>query len=367
MKKILFLSLVIFVSFPSFGQLDCDEEFHCRVTAPSGMRLRGEPNTKAKVVGKVPYDSLVAACTKTFGSMTYEDLTGHWRKVNYKGKVGYMFDGFLEVRSKPGQKGDQYLKLNTLNDSVKGIPARIEDPKVSLPVVKKPSLASSTYSTKFDILTEAYNYCGDVQKLDPTLLWYGFYQKDDESGPNIRILPIELEVVMSKTKVGKKMEFDIETDNEEHSIFLLGLNRPLETSELSIKDNSEKLRYAGRKVFPGQEFLLSDGLPQIKLSATGSVTSSGPCPELKEYKLLLKGNKYDKELSQDITAELLFTGQCGMPEIYWYGDFTGDGVPEIIFVSVYEEKNHFTLFLSDPRDEKVLLTKQSEWIIDKCY
>ena len=333
MKKILFLLIVLTTFSKASAQLNCAEEFTCRVTAPSGMRMRKTPSLKAAVAGSVPYDSLVAACRETFGSMTYEDQEGFWRKVSYKGAVGYMFDGFLEVTATTGQTDAKYEKLSELGDSLVKSNSKVEAKStpapVSYPEGEKPGIASTTFSTVFDFLTEAYNYCGDVQKLDPTLLWYGFYPKEEKGGTNIRIKQVELDVVMSKIKVGKKMEFDIETNEEERSIFLLGLN--------------------------------------MKLSATGAVTSSGPCPELKDYKLTLTGEKYGQKITQSITSELLFKGQCGMPEIYWYGDFTGDGVPEIIFVSVYDEKNHFTLFISNPKDDKALLKKQSEWIIDKCY
>ncbi len=372
MKKFLFLLIAITAFSEVFAQLNCNEEFTCRVTAPSGMRMRKSPSLKAGVAGSVPYDSLVTACRETFGSMTYEEQQGFWRKVSYKGAVGYMFDGFLEIIAAEGQKDERYEKLSELGDSTEVGEQNEEKPKtdpkpVTYPEGEKPGIASTTYSTVFDFLTEAYNYCGDVQKLDPTLLWYGFYPKEEKGGTNIRIKQVELDIVMSKIKVGKKMEFDIETDQEERSIFLLGLNRPLEIEEISIPDHAEKLRYAGRKVFPGQQLELNAPPLMMKLSATGAVTSSGDCPELKDYKLTLSGEKYGQTLKQDITAELLFKGQCGMPEVYWYGDFTGDGVPEIIFVSVYDEKNHFTLFISDPASEKVLLKKQGEWIIDKCY
>ncbi len=371
MKNILFLLIVVTTFSEAFAQLNCAEEFTCRVTAPSGMRMRKSPSLKAGVAGSVPYDSLVAACRETFGSMTYEDQEGFWRKVMYKGAVGYMFDGFLEITAVSGQDNVKYEKLSELGDSAEKAHSKVDAKPSAAPVTypegEKPGIASTTFSTVFDFLTEAYNYCGDVQKLDPTLLWYGFYPKEEKGGTNIRIKQVELDVVMSKIKVGKKMEFDIETNEEERSIFLLGLNRPLEVEEINIPDHADKLRYAGRKVFPGQELALTEGAQAMKLGATGAVTSSGPCPELKDYKLTLTGEKNGKKLTQNITSELLFTGQCGMPEVYWYGDFTGDGVPEIIFVSVYDEKNHFTLFISNPKDDKALLKKQSEWIIDKCY
>lgn len=367
MKNLLGLLLIFSFAISAEAQLDCSRQLRCRITAPSGMRMRSKPSLKASPVTSVPYDSTLSACETTFGAMSYEGIDGFWRKVDYKGKTGYMFDGFLEVISLDGQKKIAFEKLNELGDS--SFITTVDSSTLAKAIPAEKTIATTTASSVFNILTEAYNYCGDVSKLDPGLLWYGFYPASEkESGGNITIQPVELDVVMSKTKVGKKLEFDIETKNEERSIFLLGLNRPLDIKKIDIKDHSKNLRFSDHKVFPGQELQLNtaQGLP-ITLAATGTVASSGPCPELKNYKLLLKGAKYSKSITQDLTKEIVYTGQCGMPEIYWYGDFTGDGVPEIIFVSVYDEKNHFTLFLSDPTREDILVRKEAEWIIDKCY
>ena len=351
MKNALALLLLV-LTFSSQAQLDCSRQLKCRIDAPSGMRMRATPSLKGKVVTSVPHDSLVNACQETFGEMTYEEMVGYWRKVEYKGKVGYMFDGFLEIV--------QIIQPEFNYDT-----SAAATPQTEITEGEKP-LATTTKSSAYHLMTETYNYCGDASKIDPGLLWYGFYPSTTEVG-YLTIKQVEVEVVLSKTKVGKGMEFDIETDQDERSVFLIGLNRPLEAKSANVKDPSEQLRYAGRKVYPGQELVLGKTEKPIKLSAIGSVESSGPCPELSNYKLLLKGEKYFLPVEQNITEEIVHTGQCGMPEIYWYGDFTGDNVPEIIFVSVYKEKNHFTLFISDPHQDNVLVRKEAEWIIDKCY
>lgn len=355
MKNTLVLLLLALLAFSSYAQMDCSQRIECRIIAPSGMRMRAKPSLKAQVVTSVPYDSLLQACQETFGTMTYEDNTGFWRKVEYHGKVGYMFDGFLEIK---GLIEPEFNYDTTSTVSEEAAPAEEGDAPV----------AETTKSSAYHLMTETYNYCGDVTKIDPGLLWYGFYPPDpNKKGQYVTIKQTEVNVVLSKTKVGKGLEFDIETSESDRSIFLIGLNRPLEARSINIEDHSEQLRYAGRKVFPGQELVLGKTEKPITLTATGSVESSGPCPELSNYKLMLKGEKYFLPVEQNLTEEIIYTGQCGMPEIYWYGDFTGDGVPEIIFVSVYKEKNHFTLFISDPKQDNILVRKEAEWIIDKCY
>ncbi len=364
MKKLLFLVFFLSLYTEANAQLTCDSAYECRVTAPSGMRMRAQATTKSDVVASVPYDSEVIVCPETFGELTVDDINGYWRKVIFKSKVGYMFDGYLEILAVEGQMDKKFETMNTLeaNEAKEDEEILVEEITLEkVEVVKTPS----TNSTTFDLITEAFNYCGDINKLDPTLLWYGFYEAAEGTKYN-RIRRVEVGMMLSKTKVGTKMEFDIETTENERSMFLIGLNRSLDIESLHIADPSEKLRYTGRKIYPGQEFILTEQ-DRYKLSATGSVSSSGPCPDLKDYNLIFSGIRNGEPVKLDIGKELQSKGQCGMPEIYWYGDFTGDGIPEIIFVSVYDEKNHFTLFLSDPSDYNPVLEKQSEWIIDKCY
>ncbi len=358
MKKILALFALVYSTALPAQEAPCTFSMECQIIAPSGMRMRGAPNLKAKVVTYVPYDSSLTACTETFGAMTYEKIEGFWRKVRYKQFEGYMFDGFMKIT---GMHEHAQVREDTLVSPVSEAPS-------SAPSPTEKTKEASTYASKYSLMTEAYNYCGDVSQLDPGMLWYGVYPKNEKSGSdNYRIMEVDVDVVLSKQKVGDGLEFDIITPQEERSIFLIGMNRPLDLRKLAIEDKSEQLRFAGRKVFPGQQFLLQEGKEPITLSATGSVENTGPCPELKNYTLLLKGTKYFLKVKQDITQLLVSKGQCGMPELYWYGDLTGDDIPEIIFVSVYDEKNHFTLFVSNPTRDDILLEKSAEWIIDKCY
>lgn len=358
MKQLLF-GFFLALSFTGIAQNSaCNFNMDCKISAPSGMRMRAAPNLKAAVVTYVPFDSSLVACTEIFGKMTYEQIEGNWRKVDYNGKQGFMFDGFMEILAIniPPSPFD-----TTNTDSTKST--------LTSTLVTVQKIAPNTNATEFSLMTETYNYCGDVSKLDPGLLWYGFYPKEENNpnAQNYRVKQVEVDVSLSKQKVGDGVEFDVTTEDTERSIFLIGLNRQLQYTDLQIKDQSDRLRMSGRKVFPGQQVVLLEGKNRMTLSATGSVESTGPCPTLKEYKLTLSGQKYFLEVKQDMIKALGGSGACGMPEIYWFGDFTGDDVPEIIFVSVYEEKNHFTLFISNPNKDDILLEKSAEWTIDKCY
>ncbi len=341
------------------AQINCNQALECRIIAPSGMRMRAEPSLKAKVVTYVPFDSTLTACQETFGSMEYEKIRGYWRKVEYSGKLGYMFDGFMEITG-------MLKKASVTTDSV--VTSSFDSSSTSQTTATKETEKTVDKKVEYSLLTETYNYCGDVKGIDPGLLWYGIYPRDEnKGGTTYRVKQVEVNVMLSKQKVGKGLEFDVLTDEEERSIFLIGLNQPLPLQENQIDDNSDVLRMNGRKIFPGQQWDLTDAPTHMKLAATGSVESTGPCPDLRNYKLILSGTKYFLPVKQDITEELKENGQCGMPEIYWYGDLNGDEVPEMIFVSVYEDRNRFTLFVSDPTVDNALVLEKAHWVIDKCY
>lgn len=387
LRTFTFLLILLFCGEAFAQPSGCENTMTCKVIAPSGMRMRIEASLKSKVVVNVPKDSIVLACTDKFSPMTYENINGYWRKVEYQGSIGYMFDGFLEVLSITQTNKITYEDVKRRMDSLNINPDSVIEIAESMPkaaslenldsvTVVDSSLASSfekidpkieSPKSEFTLLTEAYNYCGDVQKIDPGMVWYGIFPKDDDN-EFYRIKSVELEVLLSKQKIGKGLEFDIQTNQDERSVFLLGFPTVQKNiKDALITDNSEILRFNSRKVFPGQQWQIGEfGEPEISLSATGSVSTAGPCPELSNYKLILKGEKYSLPVEQDITKELIENGQCGMPEIYWYGDLNSDKIPEIIFVSVYENRNQFTLFISDPTLDNILLRKETEWIITNC-
>lgn len=348
MKKLLFLIFSFCLVQQAEAQLNCEPQLPMRVIAESGLNMRSKASLSSSVVVTVPYDSILQTCRKTDGKLVVDKITGYWRKAIYKGNVGYMFDGFLELAQTRVQKADS---AEALTEKIEQSQEKPEKPE---PVPAKPAKP-----LEMQFVTEAYNYCGDVSKLDPGLLWYGVYPADEKKREEFyQIQPVELNVVLSKAKIGDGMEFDIETEREERSIFLVGMNQLLDYKNLKIEDQSQRMRYTGRKVFPGQQMELGSDL---RLSATGSVVKSGDCPEIKNYKLQLQGADFTQDLSK-VIAE----AEC-MPELYWYGDFSGDGIPEVILVSVSKEKNHFTLLSSENAESDQLLRPRAEWIIDNCY
>ena len=354
------------------NRLDCAEELTCRVSASSGMNMRNEPNLESKVVGHVPYDSVLIACGKVYGSMTYEDLNGYWRRVQYDGQIGYIFDGFLKIESidrkaaTPESQRPQTKRPQNQEPKEASAEAKTEDAKPEKPMDTKDLKEDSEPTTKevsasaekpdLQILTEVFNYCGNVKEINTTMLWYGFYPSGDES-TTYRIEPVELEIALSKFQEGDDMQFDIKTDKEQSAIFLLGSNSAIPTEKLNIPDQTERLVGDQRKIFPGQAFQLDE---KSSLSATGSIRSAGECPDIENYELRYNGDQYNTVLSDILGPEF----EC-MPTLYWYGDLNQDGIQDLIFVVTDNERDKFTLLMSDPGHPQ-LFRQTSNWILTNC-
>ncbi len=382
-KVILLIQLVfasLFVQPLGAQNADCMYIENYMVIAPSGMRMRSEPNLKSKVVTYVPKDSILQACEEDFGEMTYEDIKGDWLAVKYNGFKGYMFDGFLEFKYSVGPQIRAESGIIAMTDSSSGLSKydstayqKLADRfGVSLDSVIKLDQSGISIDTtpqivkeepiKYELLTESFNYCGDIRALDPGIFWFAFYPNPDRQNPgDYEIRQVELEIIKSKYNLGKGLEFDVSTDQTDRSILLIGSKKNIKLSKMSIRDRSKELRYKSKAVFPGQIWNFS-GSP-TQLSATGQVLKAGDCPELKDYKLFVE----HEGRSQNLSDQLEFIGECGMPDVYWYGDFTSDGIPELILVSVYQERNIFSLFVSDISVTNQVYTLQSQWIVEKCY
>lgn len=71
------------------------------VLAPSGMNLRDAP--EGNVLQRIPYGSQIKTlqAKSTMHAKTIEGIQGNWVKVEYNGKTGFLFDGFLSSLPAP--------------------------------------------------------------------------------------------------------------------------------------------------------------------------------------------------------------------------------------------------------------------------
>ncbi len=61
----------------------------------SSLNMRFKPSIKAKMMVKIPYGAKVKIIQKTRKAYKSEGIKGHWVKVSYGKRTGYIFDGYL--------------------------------------------------------------------------------------------------------------------------------------------------------------------------------------------------------------------------------------------------------------------------------
>ena len=93
----IFICILLFCPFFSVTQVINEMEVggDLYVLAVSGLNLRESPDLNGKVVAKVPFGQKVKFLEDTGQELTVGNLSGHWTKVQYQGKVGYLFDAYL--------------------------------------------------------------------------------------------------------------------------------------------------------------------------------------------------------------------------------------------------------------------------------
>ncbi len=311
-------SLILFffgIFFSSYGQ-----ELRCSVIAPSGMNVRAEPSLSAKVVDRVYKDSVVYVFAETFGELTYESVPGYWRRLSRSNVQGYIWDGYLDIIETIGVQNN-----NVKNDSIYQKAEKKSD-------MTESRRNDSPSKERLVLLLETYNHCGDVSHINPNAFWYALIPDKEQ----VNVEAVELSVNLSRSRLSSSMEFDIQTDNEKRSLFIIGSETALDIPSV-FKNLELELRAGGRQVLPGQRRMLSD---DVYLSAIGNVREiSDECPIIDEYRLTIHafGNK------QNVLSLFEDMGDCGVPELYWFGDLNGDGVPSMIFVTVSEQSNIFHL------------------------
>ncbi len=459
MKHIFSILLVAF-SLASMAQEECAFSREYLITAESGMKMRSLPKAGTEVVTYVMHDSIVTACEESFGTDRFEEIDGHWRKVNYKGKIGYMFDGFLtridtpsiapvdsltvltdsltsdtlkadttrlseivprdtkpeeptfvwvrterdsiaatgrldqqQIRGLASALRGKDLRMDSLigflhklptkgsQDSViawieanmpggvRTAPRRVEQSAQERRTERTPQRErQGPPAMKMQMATEAFNFCGDIGQLDPSINWYGIFPNEVSGGFYIK--RVRLEILVSQTKLGNGMEFDIRNDREAVSYFMFGINRSIDTTK-NYQLNADRFSVSDGKLFPGQQLMAfaynnRPSAANVFVSATGRVIEVGACPDIEGYALKINTQGPRDEIIQDITSLFPSLGECGMPEMYWFGDINGDGYPELVFVASEENKNVFTLLMTNTARERGLYELGATWTLEKC-
>lgn len=109
-KKLLFTLISVGFSFLSYAQ-----DAILNVNTPSGVIMRSQPTQKSDKIQSIPNKTQITASEPLGDLETIGTVVGHWRKCTYKGKTGYVFDGYLsEARNAEVEQN------NTNNDNAYG-------------------------------------------------------------------------------------------------------------------------------------------------------------------------------------------------------------------------------------------------------
>ena len=407
MYKILSISILAFLAFTAQAQTQCKPTLEYIVNTESGLKMREGPGTNFNVVSFVPAKEGVLICEELSTPATFEDISGHWRRVRYKDKYGYMFDGFL-TPAVPALAADvssfKMVQLALINQLLAQNPSKIDStlrflnqvartqgyekligkPKADIDtlywVAKTETTAPPVEEKKeevvpakppivlenFEMLTELSNYCGDIAAIDPGKIWYAIHRRGD----NFYRSRVDIEILKSKYSLGKGLEFDIRSSRRLEVAFFISSEKPLDTN-WRVNQPFDYFVLHPNKLFPGQqtEIYAYDPVPDIHnvtLFATGAVLEVGQCPVLEKYAIKVTGEMNDQLIVQNLTPDFSYLGQCGQPEIYWFGDLNGDLYPDIIFVSMGDKGTLFTLFMSNLQDDGKLYRKADEWFNKTC-
>jgi len=412
-KLILFFTLVPALLFSQYTE-NCIPDNLYQVSTASGVKIRKGPGQHNDVVAYVPTKAYVLACYELSTPATFEGKSGNWRRVRFKSKYGYLFDGFItkaksnlilndsawtvaempdvqQIIDTAQTRTDSIVipekPIDSLNTIPFVAPLDIDDP--SQDTLQPEAIAPLAFTTDsiiekaviteeeekviappadYIFAVETFNYCGEITHLDPGIRWYGIYYDDDMKV--YRNTRIELEVIRSKYALGTGLEFDIKSESSITPHFMIGTKSKLDTT-IEIAFNNSYFKNRPRSLFPGQSINIYSTEPihdiyNFTLFATGNVTDVGICPVMENYQMKLTGEINDSLTVQDLTADIPYFGKCGMPSIYWFGDFNKDNYPDFILASQSKEKTTFVLFVSDIRANGKLVRKAGEWSYEKC-
>lgn len=415
-KLILLFTLVPAILFSQYTE-NCIPKNLYQISTASGMKIRKGPGQHNDVVAYVPSKEYVLVCDELSTPATFEGKKGNWRRVQFKTKFGYLFDGFVT-------QAKSNLILNDSSWTVAEMPdvnqildsTRTQVESIETSILEQGSTAESTPTAfqdtnevtteiiipnsaiqesiivdsvaqqevkdslieeiakvnpepdAFIFAVETFNYCGEITQLDPGIRWYGIYYDEDMKA--YRNTRIELEVIRSKYALGTGLEFDIKSESSVTPHFMLGTKSKLDTT-IEIEFNSSYFENRPKSLYPGQSVNIYSSAPihdiyNFTLFATGNVTDVGICPVMEDYKMKLTGEMNDSLIVQDLTMDIPFFGKCGMPSIYWFGDFNKDSYPDFILASQSKEKTTFVLFVSDIQTNGTLVRKSGEWSYEKC-
>ncbi|MDP6907861.1 MAG: SH3 domain-containing protein [Flavobacteriales bacterium] len=97
MKKL----LVILIAACTMQTAAQDNPKYLNVLATNGLNMRSKPETNARIITKVPFGKRVEVMEKTKAALQLGWIKDHWYRVQFRGREGYIFGGYLSELPAP--------------------------------------------------------------------------------------------------------------------------------------------------------------------------------------------------------------------------------------------------------------------------
>jgi hypothetical protein len=167
----------------------------------AGVSLKSKPADKSQTITTIPYGTVVKpvksegeakALTVDFNTAALKEpyrLSGKWIKVEFKGKQGYLFDGYLSAM--PALEIDDHGFVETEDAYLKGNYGVL---KIAKRIPKKGAKETSIYYKNGAETTETYfDGCADHKlllkniSLDEAMLFEKVLHKNADAAQNIKV------------------------------------------------------------------------------------------------------------------------------------------------------------------------------------
>jgi hypothetical protein len=96
------------------------------VNEPDGMRFRESPSVTGTKIGYAPYKSVITILQKDGPNATIHGITAKWYKIEFQGKVGWMFSAFLKPASAATSSAARSVNDNGTGDKASTCQAHMQ-------------------------------------------------------------------------------------------------------------------------------------------------------------------------------------------------------------------------------------------------
>ena len=206
-----YLFLILFLLQTSLYSQDINLSGSYFIISTTGLNLRSSPNTQSKILTKIPFgEKIEVTSNKSYGldtigvnkfhnvqhnEFTESIISGNWVKVDYKGKIGFLFDAYI------------YRYYERWDDILY-------------------NYATPNINQNFSILFPG-TWCNYNFWYNKNHYWYGCYKIGDKF--KLRVIDLSF----YKDWNGELTDIGISSNNNENLIFIIGSNKKLNQSLIS--------------------------------------------------------------------------------------------------------------------------------------